>query len=78
MDRMSQYLTKLFLGNRFLFTCKGWYNLFAIQERVYKELCVRFFSTVTFHENVQDPTFPQALVFRLGGEYRECGLVEFS
>ena len=33
---------------------------------------------VTFHDNVRDPTFPRALVFRLGGEYRECSLVEFS
>ncbi|CAI9295657.1 unnamed protein product [Lactuca saligna] len=33
---------------------------------------------MAFHENVQDPIFPQALVFRLGGDYCECSLVEFS
>lgn len=65
------------MGTGYSFTCKGWNNLFAIQERVYKELCIEFFSTMVFHENVQDPTFPQALVFRLGGEYGERSLVEF-
>ena len=78
VDRLTPFLIKLFVGNRYSFTCKAWNNIFAIQERVYKELCVEFLSTMTFHENIQDPTYPQALVFCLGGEYRECSLVEFS
>ena len=78
MERLLLFLTKIFIGNGYSFTCSGWRNLFRIQERVYKEFCVEFFLTVTFQETVQDPHWPQALVFGLGGEYRECSLVQFA
>lgn len=76
--RLSPFLTKTFVGSRITFTCKGWGNLLAIQERVYKDLCVEFFSTLVFQDNMEDPNFPQALVFCLVGEYRECSLSEFA
>lgn len=49
-----------------------------IQDWVYRELFVEFFSTVVFQDNVEDPNFPQALVFCLGGVYRECSLCKFA
>lgn len=78
MARLAPYLTKTFIGDRFSFTCNWWRNLFGITELVYKELCVEFFASVSFEEIMEDPYFEKALVFRLGGEYRECSLTEFS
>ena len=63
VDRVGPFLTKIFIGDGYSFTCSGWQNLFRVQERVYKEFCVEFFATVTFQETVQDPHWPQALVF---------------
>lgn len=78
LDRLTPFCTKIFVGNEITFTYKGWSNLFVIQERVYKELCLECFSTVVFQENIDNPNFPPALVFCLGGEYMECSLVEFA
>lgn len=52
LKRLNPFLTKTFVENEIYFTWKGWSNLFAIQEKVYKELCVEFFSTVTFQDNI--------------------------
>lgn len=58
LNQLNLFLTKTFAGIGITFTCKGWSNLFEIQERVYKELCVEFFSTVVFQDNVEEPNFP--------------------
>lgn len=45
---------------------------------MYREISVYFFSAVYFEERTVDSTYGKALTFRLGGEYRECSLVEFT
>lgn len=74
MERMAPYLTKTFTMDGFSFTCNSWKNLFEISELVFQELCVEFFASVSFEDATIDPYFSRALVFHLGGKYRECSL----
>lgn len=37
--------------------------MFSIKEEVFKELCLEFFSTVSFEANTVDPYYVHALVF---------------
>ena len=39
---------------------------------------MEIFATNSFQENTEEPYYTRALVFRLGGKYREYSLVEFS
>lgn len=39
---------------------------------------MEFFSTVSFEANTVDPYYVHALVFHLGGQYRESSLAEFA
>lgn len=48
------------------------------QEPVYRDPSLEFFSNVKFKEPMVDPIFARALAFHLGGEYRECSLVEIA
>lgn len=78
MEQVEPYLTKLYVGNRSSFTCNAWHNFFTIQEHVYQELSVEYFSIVIFEEHTIDLNYGRALTFRLGGEYQECNLAEFA
>ena len=78
VSELERFWTKVYEGLNFTFTCHKWRNLFAIQEPVYRELSVEFFATVGFEERTVDFDYNRALVFRLGGVHRECGLREFA
>lgn len=71
---LERYWTKVFEGDGFTFTCNGWRNLFSIQEPVFQELLVEFFTTVSFEERTVDFNYNRALVFWLGRVYHECSL----
>lgn len=68
IDRVRPYPQKIFVGDRFTFSCKGWWNLFPISEPLYKELCIEFFSTIIFDENYEDVINRRAFSFRLRGK----------
>lgn len=51
---------------------------FSIKEPVFKELCVEFYLTIYFEADMVDPHFTTTLVFRYGGQYRECSFTEFA
>lgn len=78
ISELQRFWTKVYVGNDFYFTCHGWRNLFELQEPVYQELSVEFFATVSFEERTVDFDYGRELVFRLGGVYRECSLLEFG
>lgn len=63
MERMALYLTKTFSMYGFAFTCNGWKNLLAINEPVFQELCVEFFTSVSFEDATVDHSYRRALVF---------------
>lgn len=76
-DSLNPYLTKVFMQDGVQITCDGWKRLFRIQEPVYRELCLEFFSTVIFCAG--DGYYnPKALTFFLGGEYRECSMADLG
>lgn len=75
---LIRYWTKVFEGYGFTFTCNGWRNLFSIQEPVYRELSVEFFTTMSFEERAVNFNYNRALVFWLGGVYRECSHHDFA
>ena len=58
-------------------TCDGWLQLFKIQEPVYAELCWEFFATISFRGGSEYYN-PNTISFSLGGEMRQCSMVEFS
>lgn len=74
LERLNQYLTKLYVGTGVHMNWNKWRNLFSIKESVYKELCVELFATVGFEKNTKDPQYEKSLVFRLGREYPKCSL----
>lgn len=63
LERLNPYLMKMFMQNGVKFTCNDWKILFSIKEPVFKELCVEFFSMVSFEANTIDPQYTNALVF---------------
>lgn len=78
MEHLSIYLAEVYIAEGLSFTCNGWRKLFAIEESVYKELYVEFFAIVSYEENTKDPHYWQIINFRLGGQYRECSLIDLA
>ncbi|XP_052619683.1 uncharacterized protein LOC128126028 [Lactuca sativa] len=77
VEAMDPYLTQVFINYEVQITCDVWRRLFQMQELVYQELCLEFFSTVTFRggDNYYDTN---VLTFCLGGEFRECSMTELG
>lgn len=71
---LDQYLVK----SDGTYTSYAWRNLFQIREHSYKELMLEFFSTVTFDPTEEDMFVRTGLSFRLGGEPRQCSVVELG
>lgn len=76
-ESLNPYLTKVFIQDGIQITCNGWGRLFWIQESVYREFCLEFFTTISFTRG-DDYYNPDALTFSLGGEYRQCSMVELG
>ena len=47
-EELAPYLVKEFHHEGETMVCDGWSRVFRIQEPVYLELCLEFFSTVSF------------------------------
>ena len=47
-EGLAPYLLKEFVYEGESMVCDGWSRVFRIQEPVYRELCLEFFSTVSF------------------------------
>lgn len=77
-ERLHPYLINTYVENGISFTCNRWKILFSIKEPIFKELCVEFFSTISFEAKTIDPHFFTTLFFRVSGQYRECSLVKFA
>lgn len=77
---IGQYLTQRYRGKsgEVLFTCHAWSNLFHIQEPVYRELVLEFFSTVKFNHKSTDYNDRTVFTFRLGGVSRQCSIQELG
>lgn len=76
-NSLNPYLIKVFMQNGVQITFDGGRRLFRIQEPIYRELCLEFFSTVTFRGG-DDYYESNALTFCLGGEYRECSMADLG
>ena len=77
VERMNPHLTKVFIQDGVRITCDAWRRLFRLQEPVYQELCWEFYSTIKFRGS-EDYFDTNALTFMLGGEFRECSVVELA
>ena len=80
LSLVRPYLTFEYKGNdgETLFTCNGWNKLIRIQECVYTELVLEFYSTVQFDPTEEDVTNDRAFRFRLGGVARSMSIAELG
>ena len=76
-EELAPYLLKEFQHEGQTMICDGWSRVFRIQEPVYLELCLEFFSTVSFTGGV-DVFHPTSFSFCLGGEFRHCSVVDLA
>lgn len=59
-----------------LSVCRGWERLFRIQEPIYWEVLMEFYSIVSFDPR-KSPDASRAFSVQLGGMIRECNAIEF-
>lgn len=77
MLQVEPLSTKFCICKNCHFICYGWERLFKIQEPIFKELSVEFFSTTIFKFN-GDVNDKGAHNFRLKGKDHECSTIELS
>lgn len=77
VEVMGPYLPKVFINNGVRITYSTWRRLFQLQEPVYRELCLEIYVIVTLWGG-NDYYNKNTLTFYLGGEYRECSIVELA
>ena len=76
-EELAPYLLREFQHGGESMICDGWSRVFRMQEPVYLELCLEFFSTVSFTGGV-DLYHPASFTFCLGGEYHQCSVVDLA
>jgi len=66
--KLVKLLRRKISNNKGTLTIHPWFNMFTVQEPVYHELTLEFYSTVRVRATKYYPNKPPILEFRLGGE----------